>query len=135
MHVKGVDKKNGQIPVNRYQVFKSFSILHDLIISPKDAVLVEIFWRIEPEPISLLSSYASASISIDIRLYSPLLSSDIPQEFKIQFVVIFLEYITIRHLIVSKKSNSNFISYANITANEEKNRESKAYIDQNRVTD
>lgn len=67
-------------------------------MTPKDRVLVEIFRGIKPEPISLFSSNCCAPIAIDVGLNSPLFSSYVPQELKVQFIVHLLKYIPVWHL-------------------------------------
>lgn len=69
--------------------------LHDLRISPENAVLMEIVRGIEPETVSLFSAYASASIAINIGLNPPVFASDVTQELKIDFIVVLLKHITI----------------------------------------
>lgn len=67
-------------------------------IGPENTVLVEIVGGIEPEIISLFSADADASIPVNIGLHPPIFASDVSQEFEIDFVMTFLEYIAIWHL-------------------------------------
>ena len=72
--------------------------LHNLILSPEDAILVEILRGIKPEAISLLSPSVCASISINICLNSPLFTPNVSQELKIDFIMVLLIRVSVRHL-------------------------------------
>lgn len=57
--------------------------LHDLIISPQNTVLMEIFRRIEPEVVSFFPAHVGASVAINIGLNPPIFASDVTQELKV----------------------------------------------------
>ena len=72
--------------------------LHDLRISPENAVLMVIFCGVEPEIVSLFSANVGTSIAINIGLNPPIFASDVTQKLKIDFIMVLLKHITIRHL-------------------------------------
>jgi len=71
---------------------------HDVVGGPEDAVAMEGPGGIEPERVPLLPPSARAPVPVHVRLESPFLALNVPQELYVQLVVGLLEYVTIRRL-------------------------------------
>ena len=69
--------------------------LHDPVLCPEDAILMEIFRGVKPEAISLFSANTCASIAINIGLNSPVFASDVPQKLEVQFIMGLLIHVPI----------------------------------------
>ena len=69
--------------------------LRDLVLSPEDTVVMEIFRGVKPEAISLFSANTCASIAINIGLNSPVFASDVPQKLEVQFIMGLLIHVPI----------------------------------------
>ena len=78
---------------------KRVCCLHDMRIGPENAILMEIIRGIEPEAVSLFSAGTSAAIAINVCLDPPIFASYVTQELEVNFIMVLLEYVTIRHLL------------------------------------
>lgn len=59
---------------------------------------MEILRGIKPQAISLLPAPAGASIAINISLNPPVFAPNVPQELKVNLIMVLLEHLGVRHL-------------------------------------
>lgn len=72
--------------------------LHDVVIVPEDAVLVELLRRVEPQMKPFFLALRHAPIPVYVRLQHPLLPLHMPQKLEVDLVVTMRISIGVRHL-------------------------------------